>query len=58
MPEPHRSRRPIRSTRTTDAAYGLAATVADVLVDAELKAAVRADFEDQGGVLDVEGYFD
>ena len=42
----------------TDAAYGLAATVADLLIDADLRAAVRADFAAQGGVLDVEGYFD
>ena len=42
----------------TDAAYGLAATVADLLIDADLRAAVRADFAAQGGVLDVDGYFD
>ena len=42
----------------TDAAYGLAATLADLLVDDGLLAAVRADFAAQGGVLDVEGYFD
>ncbi|MFF2370687.1 amidohydrolase [Agromyces sp. NPDC058110] len=41
----------------TDAAYGLAATVADVLADADLLAAVRADFEAAGGVVDVERMF-
>jgi amidohydrolase len=44
-------------TAVTDAAYGLAATLADFLVDDGLRAAVRADFSDRGGVLDVEGYF-
>ena len=44
-------------TAVTDAAYGLATTLADFLVDDGLRAAVRADFADHGGVLDVEGYF-
>jgi amidohydrolase len=48
---------PEASTAVTDAAYGLATTLADVLVDDGLLAAVRADFAAQGGVLDVEGYF-
>lgn len=41
----------------TDAAYGLAATVADVLADADLLAAVRADFAATGGPVDVERTF-
>lgn len=36
-----------------DAAYGLAATLADALSDAELLAAVRRDFADAGGVVDI-----
>ncbi|WP_432509018.1 M20 family metallopeptidase [Kineococcus auxinigenes] len=39
-----------------DGAVGLALTALDVLADAELLAAVRAEFEDAGGVLDVEGF--
>jgi len=41
----------------TDAAYGLAATVADLLADAGLRAAVRRDFEAAGGVADVAATF-
>lgn len=41
----------------TDAAYGLAATVADVLADADLLADVRADFAQAGGPVDVERTF-
>ncbi|MET4156730.1 amidohydrolase [Agromyces sp. PvR057] len=41
----------------TDAAYGLATTVADVLTDADLLAAVRDDFAATGGPVDVEGTF-
>ena len=40
-----------------DGAVGLALTALDYLADPELRAAVRQDFEDAGGVLDVEGYF-
>ncbi|WP_235866272.1 M20 family metallopeptidase [Serinibacter arcticus] len=40
-----------------DGAAGLALTALDWLHDGELRAAVRADFEAAGGVLDVEGYF-
>ncbi|WP_395242553.1 M20 family metallopeptidase [Agromyces sp. MMS24-K17] len=40
-----------------DAAYGLAATAADLLVDAALLAEVRTAFAEQGGPLDVEGTF-
>ncbi|WP_432504174.1 M20 family metallopeptidase [Kineococcus arenarius] len=39
-----------------DGAVGLALTALDVLADAELLAAVRAEFERAGGVLDVEGF--
>ena len=48
---------PSVSAAIADAAYGLAATAADFLADAELRAAVRADFEESGGVVDVERYF-
>lgn len=41
----------------TDAAYGLAATVVDYLADEALRAAVRRDFDEAGGVLDVAGFF-
>ena len=40
-----------------DGAVGLALTALDYLADPALRAAVRQDFEDAGGVLDVEGYF-
>lgn len=39
-----------------DGAVGLALTALDVLADPALLAAVRAEFEDAGGVLDVEGF--
>ncbi|UEJ84385.1 amidohydrolase [Brachybacterium halotolerans subsp. kimchii] len=41
-----------------DGAYGLAATVLDMLHDAELAAAVREEFEAAGGAIDVPHYFD
>ncbi|GAA4181642.1 M20 family metallopeptidase [Gryllotalpicola koreensis] len=41
----------------TDAAYGLALTALDFLADAALREAARADFDAEGGVLDVEEYF-
>lgn len=41
-----------------DGAYGLAATVLDLLHDAELAAAVREEFETAGGAIDVPHYFD
>ena len=40
-----------------DGAYGLAAVVADYLDDADLREQVRADFESEGGVIDVEAMF-
>ncbi|WP_432523588.1 amidohydrolase [Kineococcus sp. SYSU DK006] len=39
-----------------DGAVGLALTALDVLADPDLLAAVRAEFEAAGGVLDVEGF--
>ncbi len=41
-----------------DAAYALAAVTADYLSDADLRAAVAADFEAAGGAVDVPTYFD
>ena len=40
-----------------DGAYGLAAVVADYLDDADLREQVRADFESEGGVIDVGAMF-
>ena len=40
-----------------DGAYGLAAVAADYLDDARLREQVRADFEAEGGVIDVEEMF-
>ena len=42
----------------TDGAYGLAATALDFLVDDDLAAAVKEDFERAGGAIDVAHYFD
>ncbi len=39
-----------------DGAVGLALTALDVLADPELLAAVQAEFEEAGGVLDVEEF--
>jgi amidohydrolase len=41
-----------------DGAYGLAQTALDVLWDRELLAAVHREFEDDGGAVDVEHFFD
>ena len=41
-----------------DGAYGLAATVLDVLQDPVLAAAVAEEFEAAGGAIDVPAYFD
>lgn len=41
-----------------DGAFGLAATALDVMHDPELLRAARAEFEDAGGVVRAEGYFD
>lgn len=40
-----------------DGAVGLALTALDYLADPALRAAVQQDFDDAGGVLDVEAYF-
>lgn len=40
-----------------DAAFGLAAVAADFLHDPELRRAVREEFEEGGGAVEVEGYF-
>jgi amidohydrolase len=45
-------------TAAADGAYGLAATVLDVLHDPALAAAVRDEFEAAGGAIDVPGFFD
>ncbi|WP_028921724.1 M20 family metallopeptidase [Pseudonocardia acaciae] len=44
-------------TGVIDGAVGLAATAADYLSDAELRAAVREEFEADGGVVDVPAIF-
>lgn len=41
-----------------DGAYGLAATLLDVLHDPALSTAVTEEFEEAGGAIDVPGYFD
>lgn len=41
-----------------DGAYALAGVAADFLADPELRAGVRAEFERQGGAVEVEGFFD
>lgn len=42
----------------TDGAYGLAASLLDVLHDPALAQAVKDEFESAGGAIDVPGYFD
>ncbi|CAM3538187.1 M20 family metallopeptidase [Occultella aeris] len=49
---------PAGDAAALDGADSLALTVLDWLHDADLRAAVRADFEAAGGELDVPGYFD
>ena len=46
------------SAAAADGAYGLAATVLDVLHDPALAAAVTEEFEAAGGAIDVPGFFD
>ncbi len=41
-----------------DGAYGLAMTALDFLVDDDLARAVKEDFDDSGGAIDVAHYFD
>ena len=53
-----RGRRERLRTAAADGAYGLAATVLDVLHDPALAAAVTEEFEAAGGAIDVPGFFD
>lgn len=48
---------PAAEIATGDAAFGLAATALDFLVDDALAAEVAAEFEAAGGAIDVENYF-
>lgn len=48
---------PAGDAAATDAAVGLALTALDYLSDPLLRDAVRKDFEDAGGAVDVEAYF-
>lgn len=48
---------PAAEAAVHDAAYGLAGTALDFLVDDELAAEVTAEFERAGGAIDVENYF-
>ncbi|WP_226985966.1 M20 family metallopeptidase [Brachybacterium sp. FME24] len=45
-------------TAAVDGAYGLAATVLDVLHDPQLARAMATEFEEAGGAIDVPAYFD
>ena len=49
---------PTGDTAALDGAYGLAAVALDWLHDAELRRAVRADFEASGGAIDVAGFWE
>ncbi|WP_129660821.1 M20 family metallopeptidase [Rothia halotolerans] len=49
---------PAAESAAVDGAYGLAATALDFLHDDALAEAVRTDFEERGGAVDVEHYFD
>ncbi len=49
---------PSGDAAATDGAYGLASVALDYLHDAEFRAAVRRDFEEAGGVIDVEHFWD
>jgi len=51
------SRSDAAARAAVDGAAGLAAVALDLLADDALAAAVRADFEEAGGALDVAGYF-
>ncbi|WP_453984353.1 amidohydrolase [Brevibacterium casei] len=48
---------PAAEAAAHDAAYGLACTALDFLVDDDLAAEVVAEFERAGGAIDVENYF-
>lgn len=49
---------PTGDAAAVDGAYGLAAVALDWLSDADLREAVRANFEASGGVVDVEHFWD
>lgn len=49
---------PTGDRAAVDGAYGLAAVALDWLVDPELRAAVRTDFEASGGAVDVERFWE
>lgn len=49
---------PSGDAAATDGAYGLASVALDYLHDAEFRAAVRRDFEEAGGIIDVEHFWD
>ena len=49
---------PSGDAAAADGAYGLASVALDYLHDAEFRAAVRRDFEEAGGVIDVEHFWD
>ena len=49
---------PSPSAAALDGAYGLAAVALDWLHDADLRRAVRADFEVTGGAIDVAGFWE
>ena len=49
---------PSGDAAATDGAYGLASVALDYRHDAEFRAAVRRDFEEAGGVIDVEHFWD
>ncbi len=49
---------PSGDAAATDGAYGLASVALDYLHDAEFRAAVRRDFEEAGGVINVEHFWD
>lgn len=49
---------PAGDRAAVDGTVGLALTALDYLADPRLREAVRQDFEDGGGIVDVPGYFD
>ncbi|MDU0349289.1 amidohydrolase [Actinomyces sp. MRS3W] len=49
---------PTGDAAAVDGAYGLAAVALDWLHDADLREAVRADFDAAGGVVDVAGFWE
>ena len=48
---------PAAEAAAHDAGYGLACTALDFLVDDDLASEVVAEFERDGGAVDVENYF-